>query len=221
MEADLEVREQGELRARLRVALEPQALVVHERLSQVTLPLRWIAGTQAVEESADLRRIGRRVRRALVEVARELEPDLLEHPQVPARDGGASSLERVERRVQLGRQAPDSRLGLEEAVAQHPAPQRPNRVQQPAMARETVPEVLEQVLAADGPACLSRGPRRIAAPVRTVAASCHELRCETRVAIGDPEVPDDRVRDRDDLSDLFHARHGQSVDSPDELHRRG
>ena len=207
MEADLEVREHGELRVRLRIALEPQALVVHERLSQVTLPLRWIARTQAVEESADLRGVGRRVRRALVEVARELEPDLLEHPQVPSRDGGAGTLERVERRVQLGRQTPDSRLRLEEAVAQQPAPQRPDRMEQPAMSREPVPEVLEQVLAADGPARLSRGPRRVAAPVRAVAASCRELRGETRVAIGDPEVPDDRVRDRDDLSDLFHARH--------------
>ena len=155
VEADLEVREHGELRARLWMALEPQALVVGERLAQVTLPFRWIARTQAVEESTDLRRVGRRARRALVEIARELQADLLEHPQVPARDGGAGTLERVERRVQLGRQAPDSRLGLEEAVAQHPAPQRPDRVQRPAMSREPVPEVLEQVLAANGPACLS------------------------------------------------------------------
>jgi hypothetical protein len=76
---------------------------VHERLAQVPLPVGWAAWPQAVEELPDLRRVGWSVRRALVQVTRELEPDLLEHPQVPARDGCAGALERVERRVQLGR----------------------------------------------------------------------------------------------------------------------
>ena len=111
VEADLEVREHGELRARLRIALDPPALVARERLAQVALPLGRVAGPQSVEEPLERRRLGRRVRRGLVEIARELEPDLLEHLQVPARDGVAGTLERVERRVQLGRQAPDPRLG--------------------------------------------------------------------------------------------------------------
>jgi hypothetical protein len=61
-----------------------------------------------------------------VEIACELEPDLLEHLQVPASDGVAGILERVERRVQGSRQAPDPRLGLEKAAAQQPTPQRRN-----------------------------------------------------------------------------------------------
>ena len=64
-----------------------------------------------------------------MQIARELQPNLLEHPQVPARHGGAGPLESVERRVQFGGQAPDSRLALEEAAAQQPAPQSGNRMQ--------------------------------------------------------------------------------------------
>ena len=43
VKADLEVRQDRELRARGRVALEPPALVVRERLPQVTLRLRRLA----------------------------------------------------------------------------------------------------------------------------------------------------------------------------------
>src|SRR5262249_28874591 len=80
VEADLEVREHGELRARRWVGLGMRALVVPERPAEVVLPVGWVARPEAVEES--------RVRR-LGEEARELEPDLLEHRQVPARDGRA------------------------------------------------------------------------------------------------------------------------------------
>jgi hypothetical protein len=53
----------------------------------------------------------------IVEIARELQPDLLEDPEISARDGGAGTLERVERCVQLGGQPSDWRLGLKEAAA--------------------------------------------------------------------------------------------------------
>ena len=55
VEADLEVREDGELRARLRIPLEPPALVPRERLAQVALPLGRVAGPQSVEEPLDAR----------------------------------------------------------------------------------------------------------------------------------------------------------------------
>ena len=64
VEADLEVREDGELRAHLRIALEPPALIAGERLAQVALPLGRVAGPKSVEET--LERSGSAVRRALV-----------------------------------------------------------------------------------------------------------------------------------------------------------
>src|SRR6185295_1575935 len=64
----------------------------------------------------------------------------------------------------------------------------------------------EQVLAADRPAGLSRGPRRVCAPVRALAASCRERGGETRVAVGDLEVADHGVLDRRDLPDLVDTR---------------
>jgi hypothetical protein len=114
-----------------------------------------------------------------VEVARELEPDLLEDPQVPARDGGAGTFERIERRVQCTRQAPDPRLALEEATAEQSTPQRRNWVQEPAAFSEAVLELLEQVLTTDRPTRLSGGPRCICAPVRALTVPCCERRCET------------------------------------------
>ena len=84
---------------------------MHERLAQVTLPLGWITRAQALEELLDLRRLDR-------EIARELQPNLLEDPQVPARHGRARALESFERGVQFGGQSPHSRLALEEAAAQ-------------------------------------------------------------------------------------------------------
>ena len=221
MEADFEVREDGELRARLRVALETPVLVARERLAQVALSLGRVAGPQRVEETPEWRGLDRRVRRTLVEVTRELQADLLEHPQVPVRDGGARTLERIERRVQCTRQAPDPRLALEEAVAQQPTPQRRNWMQKPASVTEVALEVLEQVLTTDRPTRLSGGPRCICAPVRALTVSCCERLGETRVAVRDLEVSDDRVRDRGDPFDLVHARqrrrwirvrfHGSSV----------
>ena len=67
--------------------------------------------------------------------------------------------------------------------------------------------MLEKVLAADCPSRLPRGPGRVCAPVRTLATSRSECGGETRVAVGDLEISDDRVRDRGDLSNLVHTRH--------------
>ena len=49
VEADLEVREQGELCAPGRVVLEPRLLVVGEGLAQETLALGRVAGPEAGE----------------------------------------------------------------------------------------------------------------------------------------------------------------------------
>ena len=131
VEADLEVRKDRELRAHVRIALAASAFVVRERLAQVTLALRRLARSEPVEEALERAGIGR-AGRALVQVARELEPDLLEDLQVPARHGVAGPLEGVERRVQRAGQAAEPGLALEEAPAQQPPPQRRDRVQQPA-----------------------------------------------------------------------------------------
>ena len=81
------------------------------------------AGRRAAAGRGTPRTGGSAARRAgTFEVARELEPDLLEHLEVPARDALARALEGVERRVQLGGQAPEPRVGLEEAAPQQPAP---------------------------------------------------------------------------------------------------
>ena len=116
-------------------------------------------GPQALDEPLEPRRLDRDVRRALVEVARELHPDLLEHLQVPVCDGVAGALERIERRVQLGRQSPDPRLPLEEAAAQQAAPWGFDRMQHPAPFPKPARELLECVLAADGPARPAATPR--------------------------------------------------------------
>ena len=159
---------------------------------------------QALDEPLEPRRLDRDVRRALVEVARELHPDLLEHLQVPVCDGVAGALERIERRVQLGRQSPDPRLPLEEAAAQQAAPwgfgsdapsapfpkpaREPLEVSSPRMVR---------------PAC--RDAQVAYAPVRTIAASCREGCAKTRVAVSDLEIANDRIRNGGDPTHP-HAR---------------
>ena len=78
--------------------------------------------------------------------------------------------------VQLGREAPEPRLRLEEAALQQPAPERRDRMQQPAAFPEPSLEVLLQILAADRLACLARGPGRVRAPVRALARALGEGR---------------------------------------------
>jgi hypothetical protein len=106
VEADLEVGEHAELRMRLRIALDPLRPIVREGVAQVTLARGRVAGPEPVQEPLE--------RRAALEVTRELEPDLGEHREVSPRDGFTGALNRVERRVQLGRQPPEPRFALEE-----------------------------------------------------------------------------------------------------------
>ena len=131
--------------------------------AEVTLPLRRVAGPEAVQEPLE-RRLG-------FEVTRELQPDLGKHLQVSTRNDVARALERIERRVQLGRQAPEPRIALEETVPQEQSPQRLDRVQQPAALKQPALEAFEQVFATDRLAGLARGPSRVRAPVRPGAAA--------------------------------------------------
>ena len=206
VKSDLEVREDRELHARFGVALESQSLIVHKRLTQIALPSGRVARSQSLEKPPERGGLGSRVRRALLEVAGELEPDLLEHLPISACDRSARKLERVKRSVQLGRQATDTRFALEEAAAQQAAPQRCNWMQQPPAFPEPAPNLVEQVLTADGPPRLSRGPGRVRAPVGAVAALCYKRRGEKRVAVRDLEVAEDRARDGDDPADVVRAR---------------
>jgi hypothetical protein len=54
VEADLQVREQGELGASLGIAFEPRALVTRECLAQQPLTFRRVAVPQAGQEAFDL-----------------------------------------------------------------------------------------------------------------------------------------------------------------------
>ena len=207
VEADLEVREDGELRARLRVALEPQALVPRERLAQVALPLgrvagrsrsrnRWSGGDSAGAPAGTPRDSARTRARSPRTPSGSRARRRRSHARTrrtacAAQPSGARSASRAGRGRGAAADATSVAIGC--------SSQRPSA--------ERVAEVLEQVLAADRPAGLSRGPRRVRAPVRALAASCRERRGETRVAVGDLEVSDHRVRDRGDPPDVVHARH--------------
>src|SRR2546422_4325910 len=63
---------------------------------------------------------------------------------------------------------------------------------------ESARDVLEQVLAADGTTSLPRGPGREGAPARALAAAGRDGRGETRIAVGDREVANDRAREPGD-----------------------
>ena len=167
--------------------------------------------------------VGRLARWARMQVARELEPDLLEHLEVPARHALAGALEGVERRVQLSGQASDPRVGLEQAASQQPAPRRRDRVEHPAAFSQLQLQVLDEVLAADRAACLSRGPCRIGAPVRAVVGGGCQRGGEAGVAVRDLEVADDRVRDRRDPTDVLDAGRGRRADysGPSSASRHG
>ncbi len=94
MEADLEVGEQNELRARYRVDLETRPLVARERLSQVTLPVGRLARSEPFNEPGEAIRADAGIGAAFDIEAGELAADLLEHPQVAAGYCGARAIQR-------------------------------------------------------------------------------------------------------------------------------
>jgi hypothetical protein len=196
VQADLEVREHEQLRARFRIGLGACPLVARERLSEVPLALGRVAGAKA------------RGRLRLGQVLGEDEADLREDREVAARDRVARPLDRVERRVQLGGQTAEPRARPQQAAAEQRAPQRRERVHEPAPRRETALEVGEEIFAANRRACLPRRPGRVAAPVRARAGPGRHGHREPRVALRDLEVPDHRVRERDDPPDVGRARCG-------------
>ena len=67
-------------------------------------------------------------------------------------------------------------------------------MQHPAAFPELAPEVVDEVLTADASAQPVATPRWCIVISSPLAASCPERRRETRVAVGDLEVSDDRVR---------------------------
>src|SRR5688572_29400483 len=113
-----------------------------------------------------------------MEVARELEADLLEDLPVAPGDGVAGALECIERSVQLSCQTPEARVRLKEPPPQHPPPERHDRMEKLAAVPEPAPEVREQVLAADRATGLPRRPRREGAPVRAFAGASRDGRGE-------------------------------------------
>jgi len=79
---------------------------------------------EALEEGPQRRRVRARIRRHLVQEARELAADLREHLAVAARDSIARALEGVERRVQLRGHPPERCVRVQEPAPQQHAAQR-------------------------------------------------------------------------------------------------
>ena len=94
MEADLEVGEQDQLRARCRIDFEARPVVTRERLAQVALAVRWLARCEPLHEPGEAVRVDGRIRAAFDVETGELAADLLEHPEVATGNGGARPIQR-------------------------------------------------------------------------------------------------------------------------------
>jgi len=141
VKANLEAGEHTEFGVWLLFSLGALLLVVREGLPQEPLAVGRFALSEPVEEAVE--------RIVAFEPARELEPDLGEDLEVPARDRLACAADRIEGCVQHRGQAADSRLGLEQAAPQEPTPHRLERMQHPVTLREKALYVVEEILAAD------------------------------------------------------------------------
>lgn len=130
MEADLQVGEQDDVRARAWILLVGGGLVPRERLFQIVLPVGRRARPQPVEELLQLWRVDRRGGRNRREVTGELGADLGEHLEVAACHGVARALERIKQRVDRRDRSAKARAGLKEALPQQDAAERSERRQQ-------------------------------------------------------------------------------------------
>ena len=208
VQADLEVGQHDQLRSPLGIRLEELPLVAHEGLPQVLLAVGRRAGPQSGEEAPERGRVRPELRPALLQVARELQPDLVEDLAVPAGNGVACQLERVERRVQFRDHPAETGVALEQPAANERPPHRRDRMQQLGVAAELALQLVEEILAADGLPRLPRRPGCERAPVRAAVAAARHRRRQPRIALGDLEVADDRIRDRGDPLHLRDARGG-------------
>jgi hypothetical protein len=214
VQPDLEVCQHDRLRASPWVGLGVLALVAGERLAQVALAVGRLAGREAVQKAREPWRVGAQRRVGFVQVAREVHADLGEDLAVAVGHGVAGTLEGIERGVQVGHQAPQPRLALEEPPADQPPPQRREWVRELRIAAEFALQLVHQILAADRGASLPRRPGRKGAPVRARGRAGRHPCCQLRVALGDLEVADHRVLDSRDplcLGDVRRRRSSRPV----------
>jgi hypothetical protein len=208
VQPDLEVRQHDPLCASRRVLLEALALVAGERLAQVALAIGRLAGGEAIQEQLECRRVCGHRRVGVLQVAREVNADLGEDLAVAVGHGVACALEGVKRGVQVGGQAPQPRLALEEPPADQPPPKRRERMRKLRIAAELALKLVDEVLAPDRGTRLPRGPGRIRAPIRARGRARRHRCRQLRVALGDLEVADHRVLDRCDPLCLGDVEHG-------------
>ena len=83
MEANLEVGEQDQLRARCRIDFEARPVVPSERLAQVALAVRWLARCEPLHEPSEVGRVDGRIQAAFDVETGELAADLFEPRRLP------------------------------------------------------------------------------------------------------------------------------------------
>jgi sugar lactone lactonase YvrE len=201
VKADLQIRSQQILRTPLRDGFHPRTLIQRKCCPQAILPAGRRTWRKPGEEIVERRGVV-----AAREIARELEPDLREHFPVALGDSLARTLQSIEGRVYGCDQAPQPSVRIEQATPQQHPPECPDRMTQAPLLLRNVAEPVAQILPAYRAACLARGPRGKRAPVRTLAGNCADACGEARVTLGDPQIADDPVVQRDDGRDLRRAR---------------
>ena len=207
MEADLEVGEQDELRARFRIDFEARPMVASKRLAQVTLTVRGLARFEPLHEPDEGVRVDGRIRAAFDIEARELAADLLEHPQVATGNGGARPIQRGcriddapnerERVADRDVRAESARLRRDLARSNCRGRRRSERRLEAAL----------EILLPDRPSGLLRCPRREGAPVGDLAEARRRRGRKLVIGLRDLEVADHRIGDgRDPINVLRGQR---------------
>jgi hypothetical protein len=203
VEADLEVGEQDELRARSRIDFEARPMVARERLAQVPLTVRGLARFQSLHEPDNGVRVEGRMRAAFDIEARELAADLFEHLQVATGDSGARPIQRGcriddapnerERVADRDARAESARLCRDLARSSSRGRRRSERRLEAAL----------EVLLPDRLSGLLRCPRREGAPVGDLAKARRRRGRQLVIGLRDLEVADHRIGDgRDPINVL-------------------
>ena len=206
MEADLEVGEQDQLRARDWIDFEASPMVARERLAQVTLPVRGLARCETLREPGEGVRVEGRIRAALDIEARELAADLREHPEVATGNGGARPIQRGCRIDD----APNERERLADRdVRAESARLRRDLARSNCRGRRRSERGLEaalEILLPDRPSGLLRCPGREGAPVGDLAEARRRRGRKLVIGPRDLEVADHRIGDRRDPINVLRGQ---------------
>ncbi len=186
-----------------RVDLEARLVVMHEGLAQVALPVGRFARQKALHEPGEGVRVDGNIPAARHLEAHELAADLLEHPEVATGNRGA-------RPIQGGRRIDDLPHGPERIA------DREVRAESACLLRDLargagcgrrgskrrLQRALE-ILLADRPSGLLRGPRRVRAPVGDGPEACRRRGREIVIGLRDLEVADHGIGHARDAIDVL------------------